>query len=187
MLPEVKEAAEAAAPEDLSILKGMKVNKAGKIVDEKGNPFGVLVEGEAKKLAGKKVDAQGLIWDDSGNTIGRAELLPEKERGAAEESSPFDDFPDAILNDKGEVIYEGRVVGKVKPEDGLDVKSLEGKKIDADGDVLDKNGNRLASCERYQEPEEEAPPEEEPEDLSILDGKKVNSKFRPHPIAAERY
>lgn len=72
LLPEVLEAAEAAAPEDLSILKGMKVNKAGKIVDEKGDPYGVLVEGDSKKLVGKKVDAKGLIWDDSGNTIGRA-------------------------------------------------------------------------------------------------------------------
>lgn len=50
----------------------MKVNKAGKIVDEKGDPYGVLIEGEAKKLVGKKVDAKGLIWDDSGNTLGRA-------------------------------------------------------------------------------------------------------------------
>lgn len=74
------------------------------------------------------------------------------------------------------MIFEGRVVGKVKPEDGLDVKTLEGKKIDPDGDVLDKNGNRLASCERYQEPEPEPEPEEEPEDLSLLEGKKVNSK-----------
>lgn len=42
---------EAEVP-DLSILKDKTVNKAGKIVDAEGNPFGVLVEGEAKKLAG---------------------------------------------------------------------------------------------------------------------------------------
>lgn len=49
-LPE-GEVPEAEAP-DLSILKDKTVNKLGKIVDAEGNPFGTLVEGEAKKLAG---------------------------------------------------------------------------------------------------------------------------------------
>jgi Protein of unknown function (DUF3659) len=51
---------------DLSILKGKTVNKLGKIVSEDGTPFGVLVEGDPKKLLGKKVDDKGCIWDDSG-------------------------------------------------------------------------------------------------------------------------
>ena len=60
----------AEVPLDLSILKGKKVNKLGKIVDEEGTPFGQLAEGyEAKKLVGKKVDAEGNIWDDSGMFI----------------------------------------------------------------------------------------------------------------------
>jgi hypothetical protein len=65
--PEVKEGEELAEGEkpegeelpegeaevpDLSILKDKTVNKLGKIVDADGNPFGILVEGEAKKLAG---------------------------------------------------------------------------------------------------------------------------------------
>ena len=49
-LPE-GEVPEAEVP-DLSILKDKTVNKLGKIVDAEGNPFGVLVEGEAKELAG---------------------------------------------------------------------------------------------------------------------------------------
>ncbi|EPE30792.1 hypothetical protein GLAREA_03759 [Glarea lozoyensis ATCC 20868] len=163
------ETPEGEAP-DLSILKGMKVNKVGRIVDEDGNPHGVLVEGDAKKLAGRKVDGEGKIWDDSGKVIGRAELLPEDER-QAEKSGPFEDFPDSVLDGKGNVMFENKIVGKLVEGDA---KALEGKKVDADGDVLDKNGNTLGRAERYQE-EEEAPPEEEqPEDLSALDGKKVN-------------
>jgi len=166
--PEGEELPEGEAP-DLSILKDKTVNKLGKIVDADGNPFGILVEGEAKKLAGKKVDAEGKIWDDSGKVLGRAELLPEEER-AQEPSAPFEDFPDSIVDSKGNVIFEGKIVGKVVEGDP---KKLDGKKIDADGDVLDKNGNVLGKCERYQE-EEEVPEEAEPTDLSILEGKKVN-------------
>lgn len=160
------------APElpDLSILKDMKVNKLGKIVDENGNPHGQLIEGDPKKLAGKKVDAEGQIWDDKGKVIGRVELLPENER-EAEPSAPFEDFPDSIVDKSGNVIFEGKIVGKLIEGDA---KKLEGKKVDADGDVLDKNGNILGKAERFQEedivPEEEAPAV----DLSILEGKKVN-------------
>jgi hypothetical protein len=160
---------EAEAP-DLSILKGKKVNKAGKIVDENGNPFGQLVEGEAKKLIGKKCDAEGKIWNDSGKVIGRAELLPEEER-EAEPSAPFEDFPDSVLDKSGNVIFEGKVVGKLIEGDA---KKLEGKKVDADGDVVDKNGNVLGKAERYQEEDAPAPEEPEADDVSLLEGKKVN-------------
>ncbi|TVY39162.1 hypothetical protein LOCC1_G004807 [Lachnellula occidentalis] len=167
---EVPEGEEAEAePVDLSILKDKVVNKLGKVVDAEGNPFGVLVEGDAKKLAGKKVDAEGKIWDDSGNVLGRAELLPENER-AAEPSSPFEDFPDSIVDSKGNVLFEEKIVGKVVEGD---IKKLDGKKVDADGDILDKNGNVLGKAERVFE-EEEVPEEVDPEDLSILEGKKVN-------------
>ncbi|OWP05467.1 hypothetical protein B2J93_6374 [Marssonina coronariae] len=157
---------------DLSILKDKKVNKLGKIVDENGNPFGQLVSGDPKKLYGKKVDAQGQIWDDSGKVIGTAELLPEDER-LAEISAPFEDFPDSVLDKSGNVLFEGKIVGKLVQGDA---KKLEGKKVDADGDVLDKNGNTLGKAERFQEEdvvsEEEVP--EAPVDLSLLEGKKVN-------------
>jgi hypothetical protein len=153
---------------DLSILRGKKVNKIGKIVDENGTPFGQLAEGDVKKLIGKKVDGDGNIWDDSGKIIGHAELLPEDER-EAEPSCPFEDFPDSVLDAKGNVIFQGQIVGKLIEGD---FRKLEGKKVDADGDVLDKNGNILGKAERYQE--EEIVPEEVSIDLSLLDGKKVN-------------
>jgi hypothetical protein len=154
---------------DLSILKGMKVNKAGKIVDKSGTPFGILVDGELKKLIGKQCDDQGQIWNDSGKVIGRAELLPESDR-EAEASAPFEDFPDSVLDSKGNVIFEGRIVGKLIEGDA---KKLEGKKVDPDGDVVDKNGNVLGKAERWQE-EDVVEEEPEKEDLSALDGKKVN-------------
>jgi hypothetical protein len=71
---------------------------------------------------------------------------------------------------KGNVIFEGRVIGKVVEGDA---KKLEGKKVDADGDILDKHGNTLGKAERVQE---EEPVVEEPEevDVSLLEGKKVN-------------
>lgn len=176
-LSEKLTASEAAAGElekekpelDLSILEGLKVNKLGKVVKEDGIPVGQLVEGDPKKLAGRKVDAEGKIWNDAGKVIGRAEVLPEAVEG--ELSAPFEDFPDAVVNAKGDVIFENRVVGKVVEGDP---KKLEGKKVDADGDILDKYGNNLGKAERFQEEEPEPEAEPEAEDLSELEGKKVN-------------
>lgn len=89
-----------------------------------GTPIGQLVEGDPKKLAGKKVDAEGKIWNDAGKVIGRAEPLPEAVEGI--DSAPFEDFPDAVVNAKGDVIFEDRIIGKVIEGDP---KKLEGKKV----------------------------------------------------------
>jgi hypothetical protein len=51
--------------------------------------------------------------------------LPEKER-EAEPSAPFEDFPDAVLDKSGNVIFEGRIVGKLIEGEA---KKLEGKKV----------------------------------------------------------
>lgn len=40
--------------------------------------------------------------------------------------------------------------------------------------MIDKNGNVLGKAERYQEDEPEPEPEAEAEDLSVLEGMKVN-------------
>ena len=154
---------------DLSLLEGKKVTKAGMVVDENGNAIGRLVEGDAKKLVGKACDAEGRLWNDSGKVIGRAELLPEDER-KENVIQPFEDFPDAIVQKDGSVIYNGQIVGKLVEGDP---KKLEGKKVDADGEITDKNGNLLGRAERYEEPEPEPEPEQEV-DLSELAGKKVN-------------
>lgn len=147
------------------------MNKAGKIVDDQGNPWGVLIEGEAKKLFGKKIgDAEGNIYGENGKVIGRAELLPESERPDVL-TSPFEDFPDALVEKSGNVVYEGQVIGKVVEGDA---KALAGKKVDADGDILDKHGNVIGKAIRTEEEEPVPEPEAEPEDVSLLEGKKVN-------------
>jgi hypothetical protein len=51
-----------------------------------------------------------------------------------------------------------------------DAKKLAGKKVDQDGDVLDKIGNVLGKAERWTQPDV---PEPEAIDMSILGGKRV--------------
>jgi len=168
---EAKETAEGAEEEaesnipPVSILDGMKVNKAGKVVDRDGNPIGQLIEGDAKKLAGKKCDKEGKIWNDAGKVIGRAEPLPEVEEN---EAAPFEDFPGALVDKSGKIMYEGEVIGQVVEGD---VKKMVGKTVDADGDILDKNGNVIGKAERT---EEEPEPEPEGPDYSVLADKKIN-------------
>jgi len=133
---------------DLSALEGKKLNKAGKVVDEKvslfttltisyscpcqGAPWGTLVEGDAKKLFGKIVAKDGQVWDDSGKVVGRVELLPDSQRPDAL-SSPFEDYPESKIDKSGNVIFDGQVIGKLV--DG-DAKTLAGKKVDADGEYV---------------------------------------------------
>ncbi|KAI0602083.1 hypothetical protein F4775DRAFT_538219 [Biscogniauxia sp. FL1348] len=152
---------------DISILEGLKINKMGNVVDENGNPIGRVKSGDLKKLAGKMPDKNGKVWDSRGNVIGEVEVLPEV---VPNESAPFEDFPDATVDKFGKVIYDGRQVGVVV---GDDFQKLIGKKVDPDGDILDKNGNVIGHAERA-ESEEPEEPEEEPIDYSMLRDKKVN-------------
>jgi ribosomal protein L13 len=148
----------------------MKVNKAGNVVDDNGKLFGRVVSGALAKLIGKKVDKEGKIWSESGKVIGTAELIPVDERDEIT-GKPFEDFPDAVINKEGHVIYEGQIVGKLVEGDA---KKLIGKKIDPDGEVVDRVGNVLGKAERWDGPEEEAVPEPEKIDMSALAGKRVN-------------
>ncbi|KAI1480974.1 hypothetical protein F4774DRAFT_408414 [Daldinia eschscholtzii] len=169
---EALEAAKQQAEEqvklpDISILEGKKINKAGNVVDDNGNPIGKVKSGDIKKLVGKTPDKTGKVWDNQGNVIGEVEVLPEK---VENEAAPFEDFPGATVDKFGKVIFDGRQVGVVI---GDDFQRLIGKKVDADGDILDKNGNVVGKAERAEadEPEE---PEEELVDYSMLRDKKVN-------------
>jgi hypothetical protein len=160
------EAAKQEGP-NVSILEGLKINKMGNVVDSNGNPIGRVKSGELKQLIGKVPDKEGKVWDDRGNVIGEVEVLPQVVENVA---SPFEDFPDATVDKFGKVIYDGRQVGVVV---GDDWQKLIGKKVDADGDILDKNGNVIGHAER-QEAEEPEEPEEEQIDYSMLKDKKVN-------------
>ncbi|KAF2808654.1 uncharacterized protein BDZ99DRAFT_419907 [Mytilinidion resinicola] len=165
--------AEEAGPElpPLSILEGLTVNKAGKLVDSNGTIVGELIEGDAKKLSksGITADAEGQFWDNKGHVIGRAQTVPVEE---GEEEAPFAGLEGLIVVKDGLVEDEnGNTVGKVVEGDA---KKLIGRAVDEDGDIIDKKGSVVGHAERYEEPEEEA--EAEPEDLSILAGKVVNKQ-----------
>ena len=150
---------------DLSILKGLAVNKQGNVIGPDGVPIGRLVEGNAKELAGKKCDEEGQIWNDSGKVIGRCELIPENEREAKPEG-PFAGLEGCVVVKDGWVEDEdGNVVGVVVEGDA---KRLVGRAVDEDGDIIDKYGNVKGHAEPYEEPEEEVA------DLSSLEGKVVN-------------
>ncbi|WQF86387.1 hypothetical protein CDEST_11401 [Colletotrichum destructivum] len=158
---------------DFSILKGAKVNKAGNLINDKGEAVGRIVSGILKHLVGRKADERGEIWNDAGKVIGKAEPIPETEREELAEPAPFEDFPGATVESNGHVLYNGDIVGRVIEGDA---KKLKGKKVDEEGDILDKSGNAIGKAERW-EPESE--PEPEPEapvvvDNSALAGKRVN-------------
>ncbi|GAO16796.1 hypothetical protein UVI_02053370 [Ustilaginoidea virens] len=164
-----EEAAEAGKPLDLGVLKGTTVNKAGNLVDKKGDIIGRLVEGDAKQLVGTSADDQGRIWNSSGQVIGRAEPIPEDERDeTAKDFAPFENFPDAVVEADGRVVSDGRQVGQVVEGDP---KRLKGCHVDEDGDILDRRGNVIGRAESWDEPEAEPEPEV---DQSALAGKRVN-------------
>lgn len=155
---------------DYSILKGCQVNKLGNVVNEKGQAIGRIVSGITSHLIGRKVDENGIIWNDSGKEIGRAEPIPDNELQELLDAKPFESFEGNVIDGKGWVKWQDQTVGKIVEGD---LKVLQGKSVDAEGDVLDKSGNVIGKAERY---EEEEPEEEVAEeiDYSILAGKRVN-------------
>jgi len=134
----------------MSALAGKRVNKLGNVVDSSGQIWGRLVEGDPKKLAGKMCDREGNVKNEMGDNVGRAELVPEGER-EGEKTGPFADFDNPTISKDGKVTdAKGLVIGRLIQGDA---KQLLGKPVDADGDVLDKNGNTLGKAERWEEEE----------------------------------
>ena len=146
--------------EDLSILEGKIVNKAGNVVDEQGTVYGRIVAGD-KRLAGRKVDGQGQIWSDDGRVIGTAQLIPGAEQQKPE--GPFYGFDNAEVGKDGVVSDAGRIIGRVIEGDA---KRLLGRKVDEDGEVLDKRGNIIGRAERWE-------PEEKKRNINPMAGRKV--------------
>lgn len=152
---------------DLSVLKGLTVNKQGNIIGPEGIPIGRLIEGNPKELAGKKLDEEGQIWNDTGKVIGRAELIPENERESKAEG-PFAGLEGLVVVKDGKVEDEdGNVVGQIVEGDA---KKLSGRAVDEDGDILDKYGNVKGRAEPYEEPEDVK------SDLSVLKGLVINKQ-----------
>lgn len=154
---------------DFTLLKGTKVNKAGSLVNDKGDIVGRLVDGDPKQLIGKTADEEGRIWNDSGKVVGKAEPIPDNERdAAAKDFAPFENFPDATVEADGRVMSEGKQVGEVVEGDP---KRLKGSHVDEDGDILDRRGNVIGKAKPWEEPVEVP---EEVVDMSSLAGKRVN-------------
>ncbi|KAL7955039.1 hypothetical protein V8C34DRAFT_327685 [Trichoderma compactum] len=153
---------------DFSELKGTKVNKAGNLVNKQGDIIGRLVDGDPKQLIGKRADENGNIWNDEGKVIGKAEPLSHHERGDEKDFAPFENFPDAVVEADGRVMFNGQQVGAVIEGDP---KHLKGSKVDEDGDILDRRGNVVGKAEAWNEPEVEP---EAVVDKSSLAGKRVN-------------
>ncbi|KAG9204017.1 hypothetical protein G6514_001653 [Epicoccum nigrum] len=161
---------EAPEPEDLSSLKGKTVNKQGNVIGDEGVPIARLVEGNPKELNGRQIDDNGQIWDDSGNVIGRVELIPQNERETKPEGI-FGGLEGLRVVADGKVADEDEnIVGEVVEGNA---KRLVGLRVDEDGDILDKFGNVKGHAEPI---EEEEPEEEQPEDLSSLDGLTLNKQ-----------
>jgi hypothetical protein len=155
---------EAPAEEDLSLLEGKVVNKFGNVIDPAtGAVVGRVVEGD-KRLAGCKVDGKGQIWGDNGKVVGRAELIPGAEQQKAE--GPFYGFENAVVGKDGVILDGEQIIGRLIEGDA---KRLLGRKVDEDGDVLDKNGNTIGKAERWE-------PEEKKRDVNPMSGRKVNKE-----------
>ncbi|CAP86380.1 Pc20g10510 [Penicillium rubens Wisconsin 54-1255] len=155
---------EAPTEEDLSILEGKVVNKAGNVVDPTtGAVVGRIVEGD-KRLAGCKVDGKGQIWGDNGKIVGRAELIPGAEQNKAE--GPFYGFDNAVVGKDGVVQNGEKIIGRLIEGDA---KRLLSRKVDEDGDVLDKNGNTIGKAERWE-------PEEKKRVVNPMSGRKITKE-----------
>jgi hypothetical protein len=111
-------------------------------------------------------DKNGNVLNEMGQVIGKAELVPEGER-EGEKTGPFADFDNPTVTKDGKVSdSKNAIIGRVIEGDA---KKLYGKPVDADGDVLDKNGNTLGKAERWEEEEKE-------EAKHAAAGRKVNKK-----------
>ena len=156
--PEVEEV-------DLSILEGKVVNKAGNVVDEHGTIFGRIVEGDPIAMAGRHVDGKGQIWGDTGNVIGQAELIPGGEKLKPE--GDFAGFENLVVAKDGMVVDQNeQIVGRVIEGDP---EKLLGRKVDDDGDILDKAGNKIGKAERWH-------PEEKEREINPMAGHRVNNE-----------
>lgn len=85
-------------------------------------------------MVGKSVDSEDEIWSN-GKVIGRAEPIPDDEKGDSSDG-PFSNFPDALVEKAGDILFESNVIGKLIEGNA---KNLAGRKVDQDGDILDRN------------------------------------------------
>jgi hypothetical protein len=148
---------------DLSSLKGTTINSKGYAVDGSGQVLGRIVDGDPSIMEGKKVDGEGQVWDDAGNVIGHCELVS----GIAREEGPFAGFEGLQINKDGSITNPGGdIVGRIIEGD---IKKLLGHQVSENGDINDKNGNRIGKAERWE-------PEEKERRANPMAGMRVNKE-----------
>ncbi|KAF6527804.1 hypothetical protein HZS61_008106 [Fusarium oxysporum f. sp. conglutinans] len=154
---------ERGEQKDYSILNGTTVDKNGNLVNEKGHLFGKIIEGEIKQLIGLTSDDQGTIWDRTGKAVGKAEPLPEWERG---EEKDFSILKGAVVYKEGGLVNDkGDTIGKVTEGE---IRQLIGLKSDENGKIW-RDSKVVGQAEPL--PEWDRVPKK---DYSILKGTKVN-------------
>ena len=157
---------ETELPLDYRTLLGTKGTEMGDLVDDDDDIIGLIIEGEPKELQGMKSDENGDIWNDSGEKVGKGKPFPDSELQDNQDAAPFKNFPNAVVETDGTVTADGQQIGTIV--DG-DPDLLKGSAVDADGSVLDSEGNIIGKAVSRDEFEPE------PEfNNTILDGKRVN-------------
>ncbi|KAK7928563.1 hypothetical protein PG985_005561 [Apiospora marii] len=151
-LEALKEQADQNLPNN-SILEGLSIKKIGNAVDEKNKPLDHVKFGNLEKMP----DAQGKVWDSRDNVPGEVEGLPD---AAQNTSGPFEYLPNATVVKHDRVIFDGCQVGVLV---GNELQNFIGKKVDTDGDFVNKNDKK------------EKEPKAEPKiDHSALADKRIN-------------
>ena len=179
---------------DIGILEGLKVGEGGEILDSEGKAVGKITEGDPEDFIGQEVNADGEVLDEDGDVIGRAEVLPQEVKDAAEELKPDLSIVEGRkLNKKGNILDdEGEVLAKLV--DG-DPKECAGKIPNEKGEILNDKGEVIGKVEIVQgEAADDAMKELHPElvegaadeaakeaadgvpSITILEGLKVNKK-----------
>ena len=162
----VKDTAEDAADElpeidldeYLPMLKGLKVEESGEILDAEGEPLGKLTAGDPADLEGMEIGDNGEILDEDGDVVGRAEVLEDRAQAMAKEAAdkakeeaPEMELPEIgaleglEVGEDGEIKdAEGNVLGKVTEGDPAD---LAGMPVNAEGEILDEDGDVIGRAE----------------------------------------
>ena len=115
-------------------LEGLKIEKNGDILDANGDLVAILATGSASKLAkaGATLDAEGKVWS-KGKEVKDAKVeLIEVEK---KEDDPVPEDPPAVEDAPPPTVEENPFA------------KLDGRKMEKNGDILDDDGNVLATVQ----------------------------------------
>ncbi|KAG8623871.1 hypothetical protein KVT40_008847 [Elsinoe batatas] len=132
-------------------LEGRELNEAGEILDDEGNLLGQLEGTEAEELKEKlesgdlkaedlKINEEGQVVDAEGNVLGTVGLA----EGAAEKLKETVPTLDIRILDGKKLNKKGKILDEEGEEIGElkdgELSECAGKKVNDKGEVLDKNG-----------------------------------------------